>query len=100
MQITMQVHRLDDYVYVKLIDENDVPDAALKLRGIYPKLMMLDYDNERTRNQRITVGDTKVEQKTPMELFGEFFTDMTKRELNEEESEFVCEIIEGIWEEK
>ena len=93
-------HRLDDYVYVKLIDENDVPDAALKLRGIYPKLMMLDYDNERTRNQRITVGDTKVEQKTPMELFGEFFTDMTKRELNEEESEFVCEIIEGIWEEK
>ena len=91
--------KLDDYVYVKLTDENDVPDAALKLRGIYPNLMMLDYDNERTRNQRITVGDTKVEQRTPMELFGEFFTDMTKRELNEEESKFVQDIIEGIWEE-
>jgi exonuclease SbcD len=91
--------KLDDYVYVKLTDENDVPDAALKLRGIYPNLMMLDYDNERTRNQRITVGDTKVEQRTPMELFGEFFTDMTKRELNEEESKFVRDIIEGIWEE-
>ena len=90
--------KLDDYVYVKLTDENDVPDAALKLRGIYPNLMMLDYDNERTRNQRITVGDTKVEQRTPMELFGEFFTDMTKRELNEEESKFVQDIIEGIWE--
>lgn len=91
--------KLDDYVYVKLTDENDVPDAALKLRGIYPNLMMLDYDNERTRNQRIMVGDTKVEQRTPMELFGEFFTDMTKRELNEEESKFVQDIIEGIWEE-
>ena len=91
--------KLDDYVYVKLTDENDVPDAALKLRGIYPNLMMLDYDNERTRNQRITVGDTKVEQRTPMELFGEFFTDMTKRELNEEESKFVQDIIEGLWEE-
>ena len=34
-----------------------------------------------------------------MELFGEFFTDMTKRELNEEESKFVQDIIEGIWEE-
>jgi exonuclease SbcD len=34
--------KLDDYVYVKLTDENDVPDAALKLRGIYPNLMMLD----------------------------------------------------------
>jgi len=92
--------KLDDYVYVKLTDENDVPDAALKLRGIYPNLMMLDYDNERTRGQRITAGEGKVEQKTPMELFGEFFSDMTKRDLNEEESEFVRDIIEGIWEEK
>ena len=92
--------KLDDYVYVKLTDENDVPDAALKLRGIYPNLMMLDYDNERTRNQKIVVGEGKVEQKTPMQLFGEFFSDMTKRELNEEESEFVRDMIESIWEEK
>ena len=91
---------LDDFVYVKLTDENDVPDAVLKLRGIYPNLMMLDYDNERTRNQHVTVGDGKVEQKTPMELFGEFFSDMTKRELNEEECSFVQDIIDGIWEEK
>ena len=92
--------KLDDYVYVKLTDENDVPDAALKLRGIYPNLMMLDYDNERTRNQHIAVGEGKVEQKTPMELFSEFFADMTKRELNEEESEFVRDMIDGIWEAK
>ena len=92
--------KLDDYVYVKLTDENDVPDAALKLRGIYPNLMMLDYDNERTRGQKITVGEGKVEQKTPMELFGEFFTDMTKREMNEEECEFVRDMIDGIWEAK
>ncbi len=92
--------KLDDFVYVKLTDENDVPDAVLKLRGIYPNLMMLDYDNERTRNQHITVGDGKVEQKTPMELFGEFFSDMTNRELNEGEREFVQGIIDGIWEEK
>ncbi|SMP43544.1 exonuclease SbcCD subunit D [Fibrobacter sp. UWB10] len=92
--------KLDDYVYVKLTDENDVPDAALKLRGIYPNLMMLDYDNERTRNQKIVVGEGKAEQKTPMELFGEFFSDMTKRELNEEEREFVRDMIESIWEEK
>ncbi len=92
--------KLDDYVYVKLTDENDVPDAALKLRGIYPNMMMLDYDNERTRNQKIVVGEGKVDQKTPMQLFGEFFSDMTKRELNEEESEFVRDMIESIWEEK
>ena len=91
--------RLDDYIYVKLTDENDVPDAALKLRGIYPNLMMLDYDNERTRNQKIEICGDSVEQKTPMELFGEFFSDMTNRTLNEEESEFVRDIINKIWEE-
>jgi hypothetical protein len=59
-------------VYVKLTDENDVPDAAQKLRGIYPNLMMLDYDNERTRNQQIAVGVEAVEKKSPMQLFGNF----------------------------
>jgi exonuclease SbcD len=91
-------NKLDDFVYVKLTDENDVPDAAQKLRGIYPNLMMLDYDNERTRNQKIAVGVEAVEKKSPMELFGEFFSEMTRREMNSEECEFVQSIVDGIWE--
>ena len=89
---------LEDYVYVELTDENDIPDAAQKLRGIYPNLMMLAYDNERTRNQKITVDVEKVEKKSPMQLFGEFFGEMNGREMNGEESEFVQSIIDGIWE--
>ena len=89
---------LEDYVYIKLTDENDVPDAAQKLRGIYPNLMMLAYDNERTRNQKIIVDVDKVEKKSPMQLFGEFFGEMNGREINGEESEFVQSIIDGIWE--
>ena len=91
-------NKLDDFVYVKLTDENDVPDAAQKLRGIYPNLMMLDYDNERTRNQQIAVGVEAVEKKSPMELFGEFFEEMTRREMNPEELEFVQGVVNGIWE--
>ncbi|WP_297945632.1 exonuclease SbcCD subunit D [uncultured Fibrobacter sp.] len=91
-------NKLDDFVYVKLTDENDVPDAAQKLRGIYPNLMMLDYDNERTRNQQIAVGVEAVEKKSPMQLFGEFFSEMTRREMNSEECEFVQSIVDGIWE--
>ena len=91
-------NKLDDFVYVKLTDENDVPDAAQKLRGIYPNLMMLDYDNERTRNQQIAVGVEAVEKKSPMELFGEFFEEMTRREMNPEELEFVQGVVDGIWE--
>ncbi len=91
-------NKLDDFVYAKLTDENDVPDAAQKLRGIYPNLMMLDYDNERTRSQKVVVGVDAVEKKSPMELFGDFFEEMTHREMNSEESEFVQSIVSGIWE--
>ena len=91
-------NKFDDFVYVKLTDENDVPDAAQKLRGIYPNLMMLDYDNERTRHQQVAVGVEAVEKKSPMQLFGEFFEEMTRREMNPEELEFVQGVVDGIWE--
>ena len=90
-------NRLDDFVYVKLTDENDVPDAAQKLRGIYPNLMMLAYDNERTRNQADVGIAEAVDEKKPMELFGEFFEGRNGRTMNAEETEFVQDLINGIW---
>ena len=40
----------DDYLHIVLTDEEDVPDAAARLRTVYPNLMKLDYDNTRTRS--------------------------------------------------
>ena len=90
-------NKLDDFVYVKLTDENDVPDAAQKLRGIYPNLMMLAYDNERTRNQADVGIAEAVDEKKPMELFGEFFEGRNGRPMKPEESEFVQDLISSIW---
>ncbi|MBR4784856.1 MAG: exonuclease SbcCD subunit D [Fibrobacter sp.] len=90
-------NRLDDFVYVKLTDENDVPDAAQKLRGIYPNLLMLAYDNERKRNQADVGIAEAVDEKKPMELFGEFFEGRNGRTMNAEETEFVQDLINGIW---
>ena len=90
-------NKLDDFVYSKLTDENDVPDAAQKLRGIYPNLMMLAYDNERTRNQADVGIAEAVDEKNPMELFGEFFEGRNGRPMKPEESEFVQDLISSIW---
>ena len=90
-------NKLDDFVYIKLTDENDVPDAAQKLRGIYPNLMMLAYDNERTRNQADVGIAEAVDEKKPMELFGEFFEGRNGRPMKPEESEFVQDLIGSIW---
>ncbi len=89
----------DDFVYVTLTDECDVPDAAAKLRGVYPNLMMLQYDNARTRSQKFVMDVGNVEKKSPMELFGEFFDEMNGRKMNDEENEFVLKLIDGIWRE-
>ena len=90
--------KLDDYIYVKLTDENDIPDAAQKLRGIYPNLMSLEYDNERTRRESIPLNLEHAERKSPLQLFGEFFSEMNGREMNGEENEFVQNLIGEIWE--
>ena len=88
---------LDDYVYVQLTDENDVPDAAAKIRSNYPHLMMVDYDNSRTRNMAVLQQVEDAERKSPETLFGDFFKEMNGREMNLEESDFVKSLISSIW---
>lgn len=88
---------LDDYVYVVLKDENDVTDAAAKLRGYYRHFMNLNYDNARTRSTA-NLDFENVDQKSPTEIFNDFFKEMNNREMNDEESEFVQGLIESIWE--
>lgn len=88
---------LDDYVYVVLTDENDVMDAAAKLRGYYPNLMALSYNNSRTRSVA-NLDFENVDKKTPAEIFNDFFKEMNNREMDQQESAFVKNMIESIWE--
>lgn len=87
---------LDDYIYVVLTDENDVSDAAAKLRGYYPKLMTLTYNNSRT-NSVANLNYENLDQKSPAEVFSDFFMEMNNREMIEEERDFVQDLIESIW---
>ncbi|MBE5845519.1 MAG: exonuclease SbcCD subunit D [Butyrivibrio sp.] len=88
----------EDYIHAVLTDENDVIDAIGKLRVIYPNLMKLSYDNKRTREQRVVTDATDVEQKTPLELFAEFYEKQNNSEMSSEQAAFVTECIESIWE--
>lgn len=90
---------LDDYIYVVLTDESDVNDAAAKLRGYYPHLMALSYNNSRTRSVA-NLDFENVDQKSPIEIFCDFFKEMNNREMVAEESDFVRNLIDSIWEGK
>ena len=54
-----------DYIKAVLTDEDDIPDAVMKLRIVYPNLLLLSYDNKRTR-----VGDDVISERlTDSELY-------------------------------
>ena len=83
-----------------LTDEEDVPDAMARLRIIYPNLMRLDYDNRRTRAGAAPVEETESEQKSPLELFAEFYERQNNGPMSEEQRNFAEGLIEKIWEDE
>lgn len=88
----------EDYIYVALTDEEDVPEAVSKLRLIYPNLMHLRYDNTRTRTNQVIDGAEDVQRKSPLELFGELYQLQNNQPMSEQQLDFTQELIESIWE--
>lgn len=89
----------EDYTHITLTDEEDIPDAIGKLRAIYHHLMKLDYDNKRTRSSSEITADLAMEEKTPIQLFSDFYELQNNQPLNEEQATFLNGLIETIWEE-
>ena len=91
---------VDDYLYVVLTDEDDVPDALGKLKTVYPNVMKLGYDNNRTRVTQ-TIDDAAVlEGKKPIDLFEELYEKQNNRQMSDEQREFVQNIIDSVWREE
>lgn len=90
----------DDYIHITLTDEEDIPDVLTKLRVIYKNIMKLDYDNKRTRTMNEINGAENVKEKTPFEHFSEFYELQNGQPLSDEQTEFVSDIIEQLWEGK
>lgn len=88
---------VDDYLHITLTDEEDVYDAVGKLRTIYPRLLLLDYDNARSRADDAPVAALETENRTPMRLFSEFYEKQNGRPLDETQTAFVEELIRSIW---
>ncbi len=87
----------EDYLHITLTDEEDIPDALGKLRTIYYHLMKLDYDNKRTRGGVQFEGTGDVKQKTPLELFGEFYERQNCQPVSDEQTRWLEKTILEIW---
>lgn len=89
-----------DYYHMILTDEIDVVDALSRLREYYPNIMLLDYDNRRTRSQKEVEQLDRVEERTPGELFAALYEQQNGQEMDSDRKEYLDGLIREIWEEQ
>ncbi len=90
----------DDYIFITLTDEEDIPDANRKLHKIYPYMMKLSYDNSRTKNHSVIKSDIRNEKLPPVQIFSEFYESQCNHKMSSEQYEFVESLIREVWEEE
>lgn len=89
-----------DYYHMILTDETDVVDALSRLREYYPNIMLLDYDNRRTRSQKEVEQLDRVAERTPGELFAALYEQQNGQEMDSDRKEYLDGLIREIWEEQ
>lgn len=88
----------EDYIHITLTDEEDILDAIGKLRVIYKRLMKLDYDNKRTRSGGVIGEATAVENRSPFDLFRDFYEAQNNQPMSGEQADYMKKLIETIGE--
>ena len=86
----------DDYLQVVLTDEHPGLDVLERLREVYPNVMGVEYDNARTRARAAgeRAGSAATTQKSPLELFEEFYLAQNGAQLSCDQRALVVEALE------
>ena len=90
----------DDFIDVILTDEDEVLDAIYSLRKIYPNILQLTYDNHNTRNNQDIQQLDSFSKADPFELFKEFYQNRRGTPLDNDQEEYIKDVIQDIWREK
>ena len=100
VQLTDCAQTVDDYLYITLTDEDEVPQALGRLRAVYPNLLCLDYDNRRTRAARQVEAAQIAAPKSPLQHFMDLYEQQNGQPMSDRQAEFCCGLIETIWEQE
>ena len=88
----------EDYIRAVLTDEEEIPEAMGKLRAVYPNIMMIEYDNRRTRSEHGGINTAEADNKRPIELFEEFYRLSNGGDMSEPQRQLAQSLIEKVWE--
>nr|WP_263327597.1 exonuclease SbcCD subunit D [Neobacillus sp. Marseille-Q6967] len=89
--------RLHDYLKVTLLDEGALMDPINKLRQVYPNVLHLERKIDITdMKKKQSFNITKSEKKSELDLFEQFYSEMTTAEFTEEKKEAMTDVIEKV----
>lgn len=87
----------EDYMHITLTDEEEIYDVFGKIRAVYPNVMLLDFDNTRTRAKGVgMVTEQAIQTYGTLELFREFFLKQTGSAMEETQEKMVQDILEEL----
>ena len=89
----------DNYFHIILTDEEDVINAAAKLRVIYPNMMKISYDNARTRAGMTPVRNSPEEQMNPLEMLDKLYEIQNGVKMNEQQKKTASKLFDLLKEE-
>lgn len=99
-EIASQGNR-DDYLRVTLTDDNELIEPLAKLRSVYPNVMLVDFDNARTRADTTSPAfiaaipaHARIEQLNTFDLFSDFFRTVYGKEMSGEQVHLVRELLD------
>jgi exonuclease SbcD len=90
----------DDYVRIILTDEEDEPDACMKLRNIYPQLMNIVYDNKRTQTDSAIEVAVDLDKTSPLEFFGELYEMQNGQPMSDCQAEYARQLLAELQQEE
>ncbi|MGL5616954.1 MAG: exonuclease SbcCD subunit D [Sarcina sp.] len=88
----------DDYVFALLTDEGDLHEPISTLRAVYPNIMGLRRDSDRTLDYEKIELNVKERQKSKIELFKDFYENVTEKEIDEDSIKLMIDLIEEVGE--
>ena len=84
----------DDYIHVTLTDANDQLEPMRQLRTVYPNILGLDFaERVRVAGESKTAAGSDYKHKSKLELFREFYCNITGNEFTPERERIVTKTI-------
>ncbi|QYJ92509.1 exonuclease SbcCD subunit D [Shewanella spartinae] len=85
----------EDYLMVRLLDKHAILDAMGKLRSVYPNVLHLERTGLMANNQQLAIASDHI-KKGELEMFKDFFTQVSGDPLNEAQLELITQTLDEL----